>query len=160
MDEKAVVRGFVAAINAHDLQELARWLAPDVVDHNKIIHGEGDEPGAALDGFRQQLAAFGDLHAEIEDLIAEGATVVVRMTVSGTHTGRHPRMPEPTGRSFSVQQIWILTVTDERVGEIRAVSDRLTMFIQLGWDGRPSRRQTPRYLRRKALVMLERLYYY
>lgn len=129
-----VVTGFVEAIDARRIEDLPRYLAADVVDHNKIIHGEADEPGAAFDGFRQQLDAFGVLNTEVRQLIVEGDTVVARLLVSGTHTGHHPRMPEPTGRSFEVEQIWIFTVRDGRIVEIRAVGDRLGMFLQLGWD--------------------------
>lgn len=48
--------------------------------------------------------------------------------------GYHAGMPSPTGRTFSAEQIWILTVHDGRIAESRAVSDRLGMFLQLGWD--------------------------
>jgi hypothetical protein len=40
-------------------------------------------------------------------------------------------MPSPTNRTFSVEQIWIFTVSGDR---IRAVSDRVGMFAQLAWD--------------------------
>jgi predicted ester cyclase len=70
---------------------------------------------------------------EPAELIAEGGRVVARLTVSGVHTGGHPRMPEPTNRRFQVAQIWIFTMRDHRISEIRAVSDRLGMFLQLGW---------------------------
>jgi hypothetical protein len=53
---------------------------------------------------------------------------------SGTHTGSHPRMPQPTGRRFEVEQIWIFTLDRGKVSEISAVSDRLGLFAQLGWD--------------------------
>ncbi len=43
-------------------------------------------------------------------------------------------MPEPTGRRFEVEQVWIFSLTDGKVTEIWAVSDRLGMFAQLGWD--------------------------
>jgi ketosteroid isomerase-like protein len=43
-------------------------------------------------------------------------------------------MPEPTGRDFDVEQVWIFTLADGLITEIRAVSDRLGMFLQLGWD--------------------------
>ncbi|MEV0275671.1 ester cyclase [Streptomyces sp. NPDC050610] len=131
---KQVVTGFIDAINSRRAEGFPRYLAADVIDHNKIIHGEANEPGAAFDGFRQQLDAFGVLNAAPQQLIAEGDTVAARMLVSGTHTGHHSRMPEPTGRSFEVEQIWIFTVRDGRIAEIRAVSDRLGMFLQLGWD--------------------------
>ena len=134
MHNKQLVTDFVTALNERDLAALPRYLAADVIDHNKIVHGEPDEPGAAFDGFRQQLAAFGELHVATEELIAEDNRVVARVTVSGKHTGTHPRMPSPTNRAFSVEQIWIFTVTGGHINEIRAVSDRLGMFAQLGWD--------------------------
>ncbi len=131
---KQVVQGLIRAINERRLEDLPSYMALDVIDHNQVIHGEADEPGAAFDGFRRQLDAFGEFDVTGEDLIAEDERVAVRLTVRGTHTGTHPRMPVPTGRSFEVEQIWIVTITDEKVSEIRAVSDRLGLFLQLGWD--------------------------
>ena len=128
-----VVTGLIDALNAQDWDGVHRWMAADVVDRNRIIHGEADEPGAAFEGFRLQFEAFPDLHARPDQLIAEGDDVVVRFTVTGTHAGAHIRMPDPTGRRFEVEQIWIFRVRDGRVQEIRAVSDRLGMFLQLGW---------------------------
>jgi predicted ester cyclase len=128
------VRGLFAALTERRLDELDRYLAPDVVDHNKIVYGEEDAPGAAFDGFRQQLDAFGEGALDPTALVAEGDRVVALLRVSGVHTGSHPRMPEPTGRSFSVEQMWMFTVVGGRITEIRAVSDRLGMFLQLGWD--------------------------
>jgi predicted ester cyclase len=141
-DNKAVIAAFFDHLNQSVLdgsEDWAAYLSPQVIDHNKIIFGEADEPGAAIEGFRQQLAAFGPADAPrsgmlVEDLIGEGDQVVARLRAVGKHTGSHPRMPEPTGRDFDVEQIWIFTLTDGLITEIRAVSDRLGMFLQLGWD--------------------------
>ncbi|MGW0881194.1 ester cyclase [Streptomyces sp. NPDC002671] len=134
---KQVVHGFIAALNDSSSQDWVQYLAPDVIDHNKIIFGEEEAPGAAIEGFRQQLAAFSTEHPDdgfrAEQLIAEDDEVVARLRVRGVHTGYHPRMPEPTGRRCDVEQIWIFTVRAGRIAEIRAVSDRLGMFLQLGW---------------------------
>jgi predicted ester cyclase len=142
IDNKAAVAAFFDHLNQGALDGSEGWagyLSPQVIDHNKIIFGEADEPGAAIEGFRQQLAAFGPADAGtsgmlVQELIGEGNQVVARLRVMGKHTGAHPRMPEPTGRDFDVEQIWIFTLTDGLVTEIRAVSDRLGMFMQLGWD--------------------------
>jgi predicted ester cyclase len=135
---KTVVEGFFAAVNERRYADWPDYMAADVIDHNKVIYGEAEEPGAAFDGFRQQLAAFGEGAMEPQQLIAEGDTVVARLIVRGRHTGAHPRMPEPTGRTFEVEQIWIFEVRAGKIAEIRAVSDRLGMFLQLGWDFPPS----------------------
>jgi predicted ester cyclase len=141
-DNKTVIAAFFERLNQGVLdgsEDWAAYLSPRVVDHNKVIFGEADEPGAAIEGFRQQLAAFGPADAPesgmlVKQLIGEGDVVVARLRVVGKHTGRHPRMPEPTGRDCDVEQIWIFTLTDGLITEIRAVSDRLGMFLQLGWD--------------------------
>jgi predicted ester cyclase len=139
---KATVAAFFDRLNQGVLdgsEDWAAYLSPRVIDHNKIIFGEADEPGAAIEGFRQQLAAFGPADSGrsgmlVQDLIAEGGQVVARLRVAGKHTGAHPRMPRPTGRDFDVEQIWIFTLAGGLITEIRAVSDRLGMFLQLGWD--------------------------
>src|SRR3984957_21120522 len=145
-DSKAVVAAFFDSLNQGVRDGSESWVAclsPQIIDHNKIIFGEAEEPGAAIEGFRQQLAAFGPADAEksgmlVQELIGEGKQVVARLRVVGKHTGTHPRMPEPTRRNFDVEQIWIFTLADGLITEIRAVSDRLGMFLQLGW-GWPAR---------------------
>jgi predicted ester cyclase len=142
IDNKAAVAAFFDHLNQGALDGSEGWaayLSPEVIDHNKIIFGEADEPGAAIEGFRQQLAAFGPADTGksgmgVQELISEGNQVVARLRVVGKHTGAHPRMPQPAGRDFDVEQIWIFTLTDGLITEIRAVSDRLGMFLQLGWD--------------------------
>ncbi|MBT2407493.1 MULTISPECIES: ester cyclase [unclassified Streptomyces] len=125
--------GFFEAVSDRRLEDLPRFVAADVVDHNKIIHGEADEPGAAFEGLRQQVAAFDPLTVRVDELIGEADRVVARVTQGGVHGGVHPRMPEPTGRSFENEAIWIFTLADGRITQIRAVSDRLGLFLQLGW---------------------------
>jgi predicted ester cyclase len=131
---KQTIERLFRLINEHRIAALPDYLAPDVVDHNKIIHGEEDVPGAAFEGFARQLDAFSEAQMTPQDLIAEGDQVVVRLVASGVHTGFHPRMPQPTGRRFEVEQIWIFKLANGKVTEIRAVSDRLGLFAQLGWD--------------------------
>jgi len=133
-ENKQVVEGFIQAINKRDLDKLSDYVAPDVIDHNKIIYGEADEPGAAFEGFRQQLAAFDPFSMHIEELIAENDRVVARIRQRAVHSGYHPRMPQPTGKSSEIEAIFIFTVKNKKISEIRAVSDRLGFFLQLGWD--------------------------
>ncbi|MFF2197322.1 ester cyclase [Streptomyces sp. NPDC058157] len=133
-DNRRAVLGFFTAVNERRTADLPQYMAEDVVDHNQIIHGEPDEPGAAFEGLRQQLAAFDPLTVRVEELVAEGDRVVARTVQSGTHGGSHPRMPEPTGRSFENEAIWWFTLDGGKISQIRGVSDRLGLFLQLGWE--------------------------
>ncbi|MEV4925037.1 ester cyclase [Streptomyces roseoverticillatus] len=131
---KQLVGDFFTALNEGRLEELGDYLAADVVDHNKVVHGEPDEPGAAFAAIAVQLEALKPYHATVEELIAEGEKVVARITQSGTSSGAHPRMPVPTGRAFENEAIFIFTVAGGLIQEMRCVSDRLGLFLQLGWD--------------------------
>ena len=78
--------------------------------------------------------AFGELHFEAEDEIAEGDKVVQLVTMSGRHTG--PLMGrEPTQRAFSVRHISIWRVADGRIIEHGGSRDDLGLLGQLGLLG-------------------------
>ncbi|WP_406206605.1 ester cyclase [Kitasatospora sp. NBC_01560] len=131
---KQLVADFFAALNEARVADLGDYLAADVVDHNKVVHGEPDEPGAAFAAIALQLEALAPYRARVDELIAEGDRVVARVTQSGVSSGSHPRMPVPTGRAFENEAIFVLTLAAGRISEMRCVSDRLGLFIQLGWD--------------------------
>jgi steroid delta-isomerase-like uncharacterized protein len=71
-----------------------------------------------------------DVHYDIDDIIAEGEKVAVRMTQSGTHTGTVRGVP-PTGKSFSVDYVHWFRLADGKVAEMWAVRDDLTRLQQL-----------------------------
>lgn len=129
-----IVEDFFQAINARRLEDLPKYMAANVVDHIKIIYGEADEPGATFEGLRQQLEAFNPLHFQVKQLIAESDCVVARTTMSVVQSGYHPRMSEPTHRRAVVEGIYLFSIKNGKISEIRAVVDRLELFLPLRWD--------------------------
>lgn len=87
---KETVTNWIACINDRRPEDLSKYMASDIVDHNKIIFGEADEPGAAFDGLKQQLAALNPWHIAIQELIAEDNKVVARLWQTGIQSGGHP----------------------------------------------------------------------
>lgn len=77
------------------------------------------------------LAAFPDFHATIEDMVAEGDKVVVRVTATGTHQGDFMGIPA-TGKPFKYQEIHIARIADGKMAEHWGVEDTLGMLQQLG----------------------------
>jgi predicted ester cyclase len=77
------------------------------------------------------LAAFPDLQTIIEELIAEGDTVVRRGFFCGTHQGEFQGIP-PTGKQVTVPMIAIERIVDGKVVEHRASPDIMGMMQQLG----------------------------
>ncbi len=75
--------------------------------------------------------AFSDLHFEIEEIIAADDKVVARTRMSGRHTGEFMGF-QPSGRTFSTEQMHIFRIAHNRLAEHRAVRDDLGMMLQLG----------------------------
>jgi predicted ester cyclase len=93
----------------------------------------GSPPGP--EGERQHVtwirAAFPDLQVTVDDLAAEGETVVARESLSGTDTGGFLGRP-PTGRRVTFWGVTFFRFTGERVSACWAGADMLGLMIQLG----------------------------
>jgi steroid delta-isomerase-like uncharacterized protein len=107
-------------------------LAPDFVMHSpgfpaELMHGpEGMKRLATA-----MRTAFPDLQTTHEDTIAQGDKVVIRWTLSGTHTGPWLDIPT-TGRSFRVSGIDIFRTLDGKLVELWQEGDTLGFLQQLG----------------------------
>jgi len=75
--------------------------------------------------------AFPDASVSIEDLIAEGDRVVIRLTANGTHGGDFLGVT-PTGRRITMQEIDIARIENGLIAEMWAAPDVYGMLAQLG----------------------------
>src|SRR5215471_5186214 len=103
-DDKAQVRRGFEALNERNWTAFDALCAPDFVFHNASTTMQGRE--AYKQFIFMYFTAFPDSRFTIEDLIAEGDTVVVRYTARGTHQGNLMAIP-PTGKQASVTAIGI-----------------------------------------------------
>ena len=103
--------------------------AEDAVEHDPTGEQRGRE--AIREGMERLLAAFPDFSASVRDVVAEGDTVAMRVTLRGTHEG--PFMGfEPTGRTFEVENAVFTRIEDGRIAERWVLPDMLGMLRQLG----------------------------
>lgn len=139
-ENKAIIHRLVEEVyNGDDLDVADELVAHDVYNHPAVPeHQHGVE---SFKHVIEWVRAIGpDAHYEIDDIIAEGDRVAVRMTVSGTHTGELRGIP-PTGKRFSVDYVHWFRLADERVAELWAVRDDLTRLQQLGLVSAPGQSQ-------------------
>ncbi len=129
---KALVRQMVGEIfNRGNMSQADEFLAPDFVEHEQLAPGL--LPGR--EGVKQMISmlrsAFPDFRATIEDIIAEGDKVVLRMTWRGTHKGEFMGV-SPTGKSVSFGVIDIIRVAGGKFAEHWGQMDSMGLMQQLG----------------------------
>jgi predicted ester cyclase len=133
---KAIFRAIPEkVVNTGNLDAADQYFAQDFVDHTTPA---GLPNGLA--GFKAYItrlrSAFPDLHLTVEDVVAEGETVVVRATARGTMTGDFLEM-KATGKTATWTEIHIGRLADGKVVEHWATIDQLGMLQQLGLAATP-----------------------
>ena len=105
-------------------------MAPDMVDHNLM---PGQKPG--VEGMKEMMgmffAAFPDLQATIDQLVAEGDLVVGRMTNTGTHKGDFMGIAA-TNKRVTFTEMHMIRVANGKAAEHWGNSDDMGMMQQLG----------------------------
>jgi steroid delta-isomerase-like uncharacterized protein len=108
-----------------------------------VIHDAGTIPGdvdnaAQFRGLAQGLHhAISDIRFAIEDTVAQGEHVVMRVVVTGKHTGEGLGVP-PTNRHVRVTGMVWGTWRGGKLAEGWNSFDMLSLFEQLGAVKRPS----------------------
>ena len=126
-ENKDIIRKVMETVNKRDLALLDELIAPDYVDTTLRLKG--------LKGFRQSVTllyeGFPDIHATIDDIIAEGDKVWDRVTLTATHTGEY-RGLAPTGKKIAFKGVRIWRIVDSKVVERESFYDFLDFYKQLG----------------------------
>ena len=115
--------------NAEAIDKL--WVTDKVVHGLANTHGGQVETKAAFKTFHSNFcSAFPDLHIHVEESVSEGDRTVVRLLVTGTHTGQGLRVP-PTGKPVRVAGMCMARVKDGKILESWNNFDFLSMYEQL-----------------------------
>ncbi len=126
---KEIVRYALELYDEGNFFERDKLFSPDVIYH---------APGGkvySLKGYREQFGskfftAFPDLRHTIEDIIADGDKVVLRLSDYGTHRGEFMDIP-PTGKEIQWPVTSIYRLSDGIVEEVWIELDVLSILQQL-----------------------------
>jgi steroid delta-isomerase-like uncharacterized protein len=129
---KATAHQFIEEVlNQGNMSRINDLLAPDFVEHEEMPPGvPRDREGVTL-LMTMLRSAFPDFKATIDDMIAEGDKVVVRMTWTGAQQGEFMGMP-PSGKPMSIGVIDIFRMGKGKLVEHWGLSDTMSMMEQLG----------------------------
>ncbi|HET6820331.1 MAG TPA: ester cyclase [Candidatus Limnocylindria bacterium] len=120
------------------IQEVFVNVDPSAVDElateDFTPHSWGEMPPGrdSLKAAQQRvMQGLSDASMTVEDVIAEGDKVVVRLTSHGRHDGEFMGMPA-SGKEYSISEIHIFRIADGKVAEHWRDADMLGMMQQLG----------------------------
>ncbi|MCP8323656.1 MAG: ester cyclase [Candidatus Methylarchaceae archaeon HK02M2] len=125
-ENKSIVRRWIEEYNKHNLDSFDEFIAPDYVDHTNQVDRDG-----LKQLFTMGFTGFPDWHETIEDIIAEGDKVWVRLSYTGTHTGEFMGLP-PTGKKITSKGVDIYRIVNGKLAEYWNVIDNVDMFKQIG----------------------------
>lgn len=124
-------RTYEEMFNQGDLTSADEFVAPDFINHEVPAGRNNRGPESLRDVARMLRSAFPDLHFTIEELVAEGDTVVGRLTMSGTHQGFLMGIA-PTGRHVKQVHAHFVRFREGKAVEHSGVRDDLGLMQQLG----------------------------
>jgi predicted ester cyclase len=116
-ENMALARRFLEARVGRDLDTVDEMLAPDFVNHNKLVAGQESDREDYLRGISAYHAALSEGRLIIEDQVAGGDKVVTRFTVHSTHDRGELMGVAPTGRDLTNRAIVIHRIVGGEVAE-------------------------------------------
>jgi predicted ester cyclase len=131
-ENKAAALRFIDAVNIWDLEAARATCGAEYVEHN---------PAWGAIGFEGTVQTYTMIRASLPDLtftpdtdllVGEGDRVVVRGTVTGTHTGEPLFGVPASGKRLEWTGIDISRVTDGKITERWLCADILRLMQQLG----------------------------
>jgi steroid delta-isomerase-like uncharacterized protein len=131
-DIKKVAQTFYSGVNVRNYESMAKAMADNFVDHNP-------EPGQAAGSFgvqkafEQMFKVVPDLKIQVQQMVAEGDTVVTRLFMVGTAKGDFMGITgiPATGKSFRIGGIDMLKVKSGKAVERWGYFDTAALQQQL-----------------------------
>jgi predicted SnoaL-like aldol condensation-catalyzing enzyme len=124
--------------NEHDLSAAEKMIADDFVDRSPMPGMPGDK-ASTIEMFRRMNERFPDGRSEILDMVASGNKVMVRSRSTATDTNGFMPGMTPTGKTFSMESIDVLTFDQNGQNvEHYGIADLPSVMLQLGlmpWRG-------------------------
>jgi len=106
-------------------------FAPTYSHHDPSSPDLGQGPQSEKRRVTLYRTAFPDLHFKVEDVIAEGETVVARYSARGTHKGDLNGIA-PTGKQINVTGMSVTRFANGKITEGWVNWDALSLMQQLG----------------------------
>jgi len=127
---KRIMQRFTSEfLSTGDPAPARKFISPDIVMHFGGRTQQGRDTYLGI--VAANMKAFPDLTWTVEDMRAEGDTVAVRYTMTGTHEGPFAGV-EATGRKIHAESFAFYRLSHGKIVEERAQLDMLGILQQMG----------------------------
>jgi predicted ester cyclase len=116
-ENMALARRFMGIRIKGDLDAVDAMLAPDFINHNKLVPGQEADRVDYMRGIFAYQAAFSERRLIIEDQVAGGDKVVTRFTVHATHDRGELMGVAPSGRELTNRAIVVHRIVEGKIAE-------------------------------------------
>src|SRR5829696_5067812 len=116
-ENMALARRFMGVRIKGDLDAVDAMLAPDFINHNKLVPGQEADREDYMRGIFAYQAAFSERRLIIEDQVAGGGKVVTRFVVHATHDRGELMGVAPTGKELTNRAIVIHRIVEGKIAE-------------------------------------------
>lgn len=130
-ENKAIVRSFIdEVLNRQDIGAIDRLFAADFVNYTP-------QPGVppTRDGlkafFSKFVSAFPDLHASMNDQVAEEGRVMTFINLKGTQQGDFLGVPA-SGKYVEINEVIITHIAAGKIAAYWVIFDRFSLLQQMG----------------------------
>ena len=130
-NKTAVRRLFDELWNKGNLPVADELIAPTYTHHDASTPDVGRGPESEKKRVTHYRTAFPDMRLTIEDIIAEGETVIARWSCRGQHKGELNGIA-PTGKQFAISGVTIARFANGKMVEGYVNWDALGLMQQLG----------------------------
>lgn len=126
-----LVANLVRAWNAHDVDRIVDFYAPDYEGMDVAEAGPQRGPEAVRRSMDRYLQGFPDLSFTAESTLVQGDRVALVWLARGTHQGKLMKIPA-TGRAIAVRGVSILTFRERRVWRAQHIWDLAGLLRAIG----------------------------
>jgi steroid delta-isomerase-like uncharacterized protein len=132
---KEISKELYAAIDARNFEKLKELFADDF---SLRVPGFDESWGTDIlfQAIKSHYTAFPDWTQVIEDVVAEGEKVAVKLNQNGTHKAEYEGIPA-TGVEATLPAMHLFTVKNGKVVDWFTVEDYLGLMMQLGMELKP-----------------------
>jgi len=133
---KALAIRYVEAFNKGDFDAFKELLSTDYAIYNPSGFPKPTSREKLIENYEMAMKAFTEFTWSIEDIIAAGDKVIIRVIANGFYKGGVPGLPTKA-KEFEFSLISIMRMENGKVAEEWQEDDQLGLARQLGMELKP-----------------------